>query len=218
MGFNKRKPEAEMLEQYRVALENAKNQPAIATVLSEFGYDAATMAAGTTLLTDTRTAYDFNKTEDDETKEAYATFSNLQQEIATAFLLHRKKAKVVFRKDKLTAEKLGITGSVPKSYVRWLEKVKKFYSVAPEEAVIAKLSKLKITAEDVTSAKTSILQLEHARSEYLREKGESQDATKAKDTAFAEIDDWMQEFYAVAKIALEDNPQLLEALGIIVRS
>jgi hypothetical protein len=26
-------------------------------------------------------------------------------------------------------------------------------------------------------------------------------------------DDWMSEFYAVAKIGLEDNPQLLEALG-----
>jgi hypothetical protein len=44
-----------------------------------------------------------------------------------------------------------------------------------------------------------ILELEAARSEYLKEKGESQDATKAKDAAFAKIDDWMSEFYAVAK-------------------
>lgn len=52
----------------------------------------------------------------------------------------------------------------------------------------------------------------------LREKGESQDATKLKDTAFIELDDWMSEFYVVAKIALEDNPQLLESLGKFVRS
>lgn len=54
--------------------------------------------------------------------------------------------------------------------------------------------------------------------EYLLKKGESQDATKLKDSAFGEIDDWMSEFYAVAKIALEDNPQLLESLGKFVRS
>jgi len=52
----------------------------------------------------------------------------------------------------------------------------------------------------------------------LREVGESQDATKIKDAAFVKMDDWMSEFYAVAKIALEDNPQLLESLGKLVRS
>ncbi len=39
-----------------------------------------------------------------------------------------------------------------------------------------------------------------------------------KDAAFAKIDDWMSEFYAEAKIELEDNPQLLEALGKTVKS
>jgi hypothetical protein len=31
--------------------------------------------------------------------------------------------------------------------------------------------------------------------------------------AFANLDDWMREIYAVAEIALEDHPQLLESLG-----
>ncbi|WP_339926235.1 hypothetical protein [uncultured Cyclobacterium sp.] len=49
-----------------------------------------------------------------------------------------------------------------------------------------KLSRLKISADDLTAA-------------------------------FAKIDDWMSEFYAVAKIGLDENPQLLEALGKMVR-
>jgi hypothetical protein len=32
------------------------------------------------------------------------------------------------------------------------------------------------------------------------------------------LDDWISEFYAVARIALEDNIQLLKALGVIVRN
>lgn len=70
----------------------------------------------------------------------------------------------------------------------------------------------------MTAANTLISELETARAVYLKEKGESQDATKIKDAAFAKTDDWMSEFYAVAKIGLEDNPQLLEALGKTVRS
>jgi len=65
---------------------------------------------------------------------------------------------------------------------------------------------------------TAISVLRTARTLYLKEIGESQDSTKIKDSAFAKIDSWMMDFNAVAKIAMGDNPQLLETLGILVRS
>jgi hypothetical protein len=63
----------------------------------------------------------------------------------------------------------------------------------------SKLARLKITTDDLTAASTLISNLKAARTDYLREKG---DSTKIKDAAFVKIDDWMSEFYAVAKIAL----------------
>lgn len=134
------------------------------------------------------------------------------------FKLQRKKAKVIFRNDSLTADKLEISGEMPRTYIKWLEAAKKFYSVATTDTDIqTKLSRLAITADALTAANTLITELEAAKAEYLKEVGESQDATKAKDAAFAKMDDWMSEFYAVARIGLKDNPQLLEALGKIVR-
>jgi len=211
--------DAAALEQYRVALENATNQSEIATALAELGYDTAKIDEGKALLTTTRSVYDLKKTEDDETSVAYADFTTKKAELEDIYSLHRKKAKVVFRKDAITAEKLAITGSLPRAYVKWLETVKKFYTTAAADTAIqTKLATLKITVEDITAANTKVTELETARTEYLKEKGESQDATKAKDAAFATMDDWMSEFYAVAKIALEDNPQLLEALGKVIKS
>ena len=187
--------------------------------MADLGYDSAVIGEGKVLLTETRSAYDLNKTEDDETSAVYADFSSKKEQLEDTFTLHRKKAKVVFRNDSLTADKLAISGAMPRSYIKWLEAVKKFYSVASADTVIqGKLARLKVTIDDLTAANTSISELETARAEYLKEKGESQDATKSKDSAFSKIDDWMSEFYAVAKIGLEDNPQLLEALGKIVRS
>ena len=210
--------DASTLELYRVALENAESQSEIATIMAELGYDSTVIGEGKTLLAETRTAYDANKTEDDETSAAYADFSSKKEQLEDTFNIHRKKAKVVFRNDSLTADKLAISGAMPRSYMKWLEAARKFYSVATtDRAIQGKLARLKISAEDLVAANTRITDLEAARAEYLKEKGESQDSTKAKDAAFARIDDWMSEFYAVARIGLEDKPQLLEALGKIVR-
>ncbi|MFK5958962.1 MAG: hypothetical protein QM495_08860 [Lutibacter sp.] len=211
--------EAEALEQYRVSFENVESQTEIATIMAEFGYDETLLTEGKTLLTKTRQAFDLNKTEDDETSEAYNNFKTTKENLAKTYSLHRKKAKVIFRKDEITYNNLDLKGSLPTSYIKWLEVVKKFYSVAIGDTQIeTKLARLKVTPTELQDTVALIAELETARAEYLKEKGESQDATKLKDKAFGEIDDWMSEFYAVAKIALEDNPQLLESLGKFVRS
>lgn len=207
------------LEMYRIALDNAINQPIIASEMSELGYDSEEIAKGKIIWSLTRKAFDANKIEDDETNEVYANFDNKRTLLDDIFTMHRKKAKVVFRNDALTADKLGISKGNARTYLKWVESVKNFYSVAIANAEIqAKLSRLKITPEDLTASNNLIAEMETARSLYLQEKGESQEATQIKDEAIYQIDDWMSEFFAVAKIALEDKPQLLEALGKIVRN
>jgi hypothetical protein len=84
------------LELYRVALENAETQPEISAIMTDLGYDSAVIAEGKALLTKTRTAYDANKTEDDETSAAYADFSNKKEQLEDTFNTHRKKLKLYF--------------------------------------------------------------------------------------------------------------------------
>lgn len=211
--------EAEALEQYRVSFENVEKQSEISSIMAEFGYDETLLTEGKALLTKTQTAYNNNKTEDNETVTAYNKFSTTKENLAKVYGLHRKKGKVVFRKDETTLKNLGLKGSLPQAYIKWLETIKKFYSTAIGNTEIeTKLARLKVTPTELQDTVALIAELETNRSEYLKEKGESQDATKLKDAAFGELDDWMREFYAVAKIALEDNPQLLESLGKYVKS
>ncbi|MEL6606343.1 MAG: hypothetical protein AAFP20_24355 [Cyanobacteria bacterium J06614_10] len=47
---------------------------------------------------------------------------------------------------------------------------------------------------------------------------EAQAATQKRDAALDELQDWLSDFLAIAKIALEDDPQKLESLGVFVRS
>jgi uncharacterized membrane protein YheB (UPF0754 family) len=210
--------QAATLELYRVALENSGTQPDISREMAVLGYDAAKIAEGKALLAQTRAMYDANSKELDETIASHALFASKKEEIQNVFKMHCKKARVVFRKDSITKDRLSISGRIPRAYVKWYETVKKFYEISSTNADIqSKLARLAITPEQLTAAKTLLTELETTRAEYLREKGESQEATKIKDAAFASMDDWMSEFYAVAWIALEDKPQLMEALGKVVK-
>lgn len=211
--------EAKTLEQYRVTFENTELQPQIASTMAEYGYDPATIAVGKELYDKVRLAYATNKNETDETFAAYAAFENKRKQLNDIYSAHRKRAKVVFREDPVTANKLGIAGAMPKAYLSWLETISKFYDkTTTDVALQTQLSQLKITLDELNAAKALLPEVESLRAVYLKEKGESQDATTIKDIAFAKLDDWMRKFYAVAKIALEDNPQLLEAFGKTIKS
>ena len=120
MATKRVKTEAETLELYRVSLDNVEGQPEVSTVMAELGYDSATIKKGKSIYNEARQAFDSNKIEDDETSVAYNDFSTKKQQLADTYSTHRKKAKVIFRNDPITAEKLGITGSIPQAYVKWL--------------------------------------------------------------------------------------------------
>ncbi len=210
--------EAHTLEMYRVALNNVELQSDIASAMEELGYNTEKIGEGKLLLEATRSVYNLNITEDDETSEASENFKAKQKELLKVYRLHRKKAKVVFRNDVVMAEKLQLLGEVPRSYVGLLEATKKFYGeVTTSVELQNKLARLAMSADSLSQSYQLVDELEQARLTYLREVGESQETTRAKDKAMANMSDWMSEFYAVARIALEDKPQLLEVLGKLVK-
>ncbi len=211
--------DAETLEQARVAFENVGNQPTITAALTEVGIDTAYIDEGKAIFVNTRQAYDLNKVEDDETSVAYQAFDAKRAEVDASYKKDRKKAKVVYRKDNVTADILGVSGQMPRSYVKWFEITDKFYTSAlANRVIVGSLSRYGITEQSLTATKTKITELASLRSKYLAEVGESQAATQTKDQAMLELENWMSDFYAIAKIALEDKPQLLESIGKFVRN
>jgi hypothetical protein len=103
--------------------------------------------------------------------------------------------------------------------VKWIEKVKKFYSVLnTDKGLQERLSRLQVSAEDIENGLIQIKELEASRDTYTKEKGQSQNATKMKNSTLVQMSDWMDDFYKMAKLAFRDQPQLLEALGKVVKS
>jgi len=211
--------EAGRLESYRVALENIESQEEIAAAMAELSYDTVKIKEGKNLLAQTRNTYDQSKEGNDKKAAVYAEFDAIKKQLREIYIIHRKKARIVFKNDETTADRLAISSTIPRAYVKWLENMEKFYTEVKEDTSIqTKIERLKISQNDVNNAQSLIQQMQAARVSYIRKRGEAQEATKEKNKALAEMDKFMSEVYAVARIALKDKPQLLEALGKIVKS
>lgn len=213
------KLDLQTLEQSRIALENAITNPQIAASLNEVGYGKAKLQEGKALLKKAQTAYDANKKEDVEASLAYTRFDGKKKELENEYRAHRKRAKVIFEDNPDILLRLDIHRATPTTYLSWMDSIKQFYTEATtDEAIKTALKTLKVKEDDLLVALGMIPQIEELRKAYLNEKGESQDATKVKDTALKDLDKWMRTFFSIASIALEDNPQLMESLSKLVKS
>ena len=77
------------------------------------------------------------------------------------------------------------------------------------------LAEYGITKKKLSAAEQLVDQVQVKHSIQLKEKGEAQSATQLRDEALDALQEWMGKFIAVARIALEDQPQYLEMLGIV---
>ncbi|MDA3823855.1 MAG: hypothetical protein PF450_14760, partial [Bacteroidales bacterium] len=80
------------------------------------------------------------------------------------------------------------------------------------------LAKIGLQAEDVKARLEIISEIGVARAKYMLEKGLSQNATNAKKKAMAKLSKWMTQFFSICRNAFKEEPQLMEALGIVTKN
>lgn len=219
MGTNRKKTEVEIIEMYRISLENAVTHPEIAARMSDYGYDAQKIGEGSKLHSLTVGVFGLQVTESDEAKMARAVLDDRFEEMVEKFRYDRQKAKAVFEKNAAIMGVLGLSTSFPGTFLLRMQAMKMFYSkMSNDKMLLEQALRLKLTEAEIAAGLAGIAAVEDARAKYLSEVGETQDATKQKEAALLTLDMWMHEFYTVARIALHDKPQLLEVLGVFVRS
>ena len=93
---------------------------------------------------------------------------------------------------------------------------RQFYLNALEDTtVLEKMAGFGITQAKLENGKTLLEQAEAANAAQKKEKGEAQQATQERDQTMDNLEEWLSDFIVIARIALEEKPQLLEKLGIV---
>lgn len=208
-----------MLQNYGAMFENLAKDIELKTELAEYGYDEAKIQEGKALYDKARQTFDANAKETREETSAGLAFQEKYQETLKDYTTDRKKARIIFEGNEEAIRNLSLKGRTAKIISKSLEEMRAFYQVLDTtSALLTPLAQLKITPERVKTQLQNLTETDKKYADYMQEKGESQQATKDKNDAFDALDKWVSKFHKIAKIALEDKPQLLESIGKFVRS
>ncbi len=196
-------------------LNNAQEHSEIAAALDGLGYDAAVIQQGQTLLNTARSLYDAQIKEYGEQYAATQAFADAAKQAGKTYARHRRLAKIAFKRDAQRQTDLHLNDRKPQAFNLWYEQARHFYTALLSDTdAQTQLARYKITPEALQAAQSQVEQAFALNSAQEREKGEAQDATRQRDAAIEALSEWLSEFRVVARIALEDTPQLLEALNM----
>ena len=219
MKPNLSKSESKFFELVRIKLTNAETHNEIKDALASYGMDSTKIAEGKQVLNTSKDLWEQNKGVDAEIKIASNTYKKSYAELSTEFKRHREHTIIFFKKQPEILVRLGVKGFYPKKYNELFDKIKEFYGgIKNNPDIQNEMNKIKITSNVVDDCLNKLDHLLADRANYDKEFGEAQNATQTKNLAILHLKEWVDDFDAIAKIALYDKPQLLETLGIFVRN
>lgn len=217
MGFSLDQSESKFFEQARISLTNAQTNTEVKNALAEYNYGDEKINEGWQIFNAAKTAWEMNQSEDTETKMASNAYHNAYGALELKYKRHRDLSRILCKKDPEILILLGLKGKLPTVYNEFFDRVKLFYNqISSNTQVQEKLAAIKITPEVASECLTELEALLELRAKFDMEMGESQAATVSKNTAILELSEWMDDFEGMAKIALYDQPEILEVLGMDV--
>jgi len=208
-----------LLNDAQVAIDNTLSNPDILSAVKDFGYSSAKIQQGKALYNTAAAAQLAQTTEAGEQASATATLNDTWETARKSYMRFVKVARVALKNDVGASVQLDLKGDRKRSLSGWLAQANQFYNNAlSNKSALSALKEFGITEQKLKAGLNELKAVEAANLEQEKEKGEAQAATKKRDAAIDELQAWMSDYLAIAKIALEDNPQLLEGLGVLARS
>ncbi|NJL82241.1 MAG: hypothetical protein HC890_03465 [Chloroflexaceae bacterium] len=209
----------QILSDIQVAIDSALANPTVQAYLTPFGYTPEKLQQGKALYQTALAAQQRQKTEFAEQLGATAALESLRDTAQKYYAQHLKIARIAFKNDAIALAKLALTGDRKRSLSGWLAQTQQFYRAALEDTRLQQgLAPYGVTTEKLTQGQSAVDAVIAANVTQETEKGEARQATQDRDAVLDTLEDWYSDYIAIARLALEDNPQLLETLGIPVAS
>ncbi|MDR0715039.1 MAG: hypothetical protein LBF89_12410 [Bacteroidales bacterium] len=192
---------ATKLHRIENAISGTLDNPEIQTRLSVFGYTSERILKGKQMLDKVSHLMTTNVKKYGSQYGATGVQDKFLDATYARYMVIVKVSRVAFKGQTNVLTSLGVVGERPRSLSGWLRSAKILYSNLSEMPdALQVLAGFGYTAERLQ--------------EELSEKSAAQQSTQQRDEALDELCNRFSDFRAIARIALYDDPQLLEALGI----
>jgi hypothetical protein len=194
----------------------ALNNQEIQSKLSAYGYTPERMSEGKSLLDHVTRLMTIQVNEYGSQYQATDELGKQWTSAYAAYMITLKVVRVAFKGQHDQLARFNATGKRNRSLSGWLRDARILYTnLLNASETITALAAFGYTPERLQQELQVVNEVENLHSKQLSEKGDAQQATLERDKAFDELSNWYSNFRAIARIALYDTPQLLEALGIV---
>lgn len=208
----------EILHQASLRINNSLGDDEIKNAVAGFGYTEEKLNEGKTLLNDSQTLYEVQLKEYGDVDAAQDKLKTTRKEVYGNYITMLTIARIAFKNNVQAISTLELAGSRATTLSGWLSQARNFYnSLLTNEEWKTVMAGYGQTAEKLTEALDNVNGVAQAAENVKKEMGDAQNATQERDMKFEELTGWLGDYDQIAEIALADQPQLLEKIGIVVK-
>ena len=207
-------PLDDLVARARTLYTNARDTPEIAALLADpCAYAPADFDEGLARVAALQQAIADHAREYGEQYAATEVSDDATGDLEALFAAHRRLARATVRRGTARYAALGLTGNVAKSEAALFDQAGTFYQTLADDPALADGVR-GLTPEAVAAGQAAVEAARAAEDAQVKETGEAQLATAARDAATRAVRVHAGELAEVAKVALADRPQLRELLGL----
>jgi hypothetical protein len=203
----------------RIMIENSLRDEPLKQALAVYGYTEEKLNQGKELYNKAEKLHLARKMEYGEQIAATAELDTVWDQAEKQYMKTLKIARVALKEDVRAYESTMLFGDRKRSLSGWLEQARAFYTnLLGDSGFLNALSAYGYTQAKLEKEAALVDQVIAKHMAQKKEMGEAQEATAMRDKALDNLAKWISDFRAVVKVALEEDPQQLEKLGILARS
>ena len=183
----------------------------IRKIFADYSYDQEKINQFVAAYDAARDAQNLQQKEFGDKVGAYDDFEKIYCQAKEDYSTIRKIAKVALRNHPKIANQLGLYDRTGKSVGAIFDAMQIFYNNADDSEFYAVMAKYGYNETRINHIKEIYIQANAARNLFFREDSEAVDATRIRDEKMAILDDWMMDYYSIAKVALANRSEFTTA-------
>ncbi|MCP4218770.1 MAG: hypothetical protein GY765_29330 [bacterium] len=207
---------AYLLHKYYKAITITLDSPHMLEVFAGYGYHLSRLREGEALVKAAQDGLRDQHTANTDKKIATTIF-NTDFKTAKAFYMELLTiARVAFKNDDSSANLLDLSGLRPKAFAKWAQQATLFFTNAMDTpAVMTGLANYNVSTEKLQQGLDLVENARLSNMDRGRKAVEARNATKHRNETFKAMNNWMSDFYIIARLAFANDMQTLEPFGIV---
>ena len=207
---------AAKLHRMEESISGVKNNPEIQDRMSRYGYTPDRIAEGEALLSAAMGQVADQAGKYGNQYEATDELDKIWKVSYSDYMVTLKVVRIAFRHRPGRLAEFNAVGQRRRSLSGWLTDARVLYAnLLNDPDALMEMGKYGYTTERLETERQQVEDVAALHSKRLGDTGEAQQSTRDRDRAIDTACDWFSDFRAIARVALYDRSQWLEALGIV---